>query len=86
MEDLGSFYHDVLESFTVEITDKVFLHIQNNPELMQRYRSLVNANSLNGVNSGLGRAVKEFFALENEGRENRPRSILIDSYEKHSKP
>ncbi len=45
MEDLDSFYHDVLESFTVEITDKVFLHIQSNPELMQRYRSLVNANS-----------------------------------------
>ena len=85
MKDLDVFYHEVLQSFTAEITDKVFLHIQNDPELMKRYRTLVNEKSLNQVNSGLGKAVKAYFALENTGREHVPQSILIDSYETHAK-
>ena len=85
MKDLDVFYHEVLESFTAEITDKVFLHIQHNPEFMKRYRALVNANSLNHVNSGLGKAVKTGFELENTGREHEPQSILINSYETHAK-
>jgi len=61
---MNEFYQCVLKSFTEEITDKVFLYIQDNPELMKQYRTLVNANSLNQVTSGIGKEIKCFFELK----------------------
>lgn len=71
--------------FMRNITDHVFLNIQNNEELMREYQTRVNENSLHAVNQAIGRKVKEIFQLENDGECNTPKSWLIKDFTFHRK-
>lgn len=81
---MTNFIDEVLNQFAGDITDKVFLMIQNDPKLMEKYLKLINKSDLNTLNAKIGRAVKEKFNLDNIGKCDKQKStLIIDSYERH---
>lgn len=77
------FIKKTLELFTEQITDRLFLFIQEDKDLMNEYREIVCRDGLGEVNKSLGMAVKKHFNLDNNGEESSPKSILISTYTKH---
>jgi len=75
----------VVLEFLRDITDHVFLNIQNNEQLMREYQRQVNENSLKAVNTSIGKKVKEVFDLENDVDCKTPKSWLIQSFMLHKK-
>jgi hypothetical protein len=75
----------VVLDFMRNLTDHVFLNIQNNEELMREYQTQVNENSLMEVNTAIGKKVKELFQLENDGVCSAPKSWLIKDFTFHKK-
>ena len=83
MPNLKDFTKKVLDDFATHITDKVFLLIQNDRELLQEYLHLVEDKKLNTVNAYIGKEVKKRFGLSNiQEREDLPESTLIQSHQK----
>ena len=81
---MNGFIEKVLNRFAGDITDRVFLMIQNDSELMQNYLKLVESKGLSTVNAQIGKAVKIKFNLENSERCKKPKSTLIkNSYKRH---
>lgn len=83
MSAIEDFNKKVINEFIVSITDRVFLMIQENRDLMLEYLRLVSDTSLDDVNKSLGKAVKERLRLENGEIEDNPDSSLIKSYTMH---
>ena len=83
MPTSNDFAKKVTKAFKKEITDQVFLFIQDNPELMKEWRYVVEKESLQQVNLLLGDVVKKEFKLNNGDRCSEPKSILIGSYTEH---
>jgi len=80
--ELSEFNEIVLNSFSAEITDLVFLMIQDDRELMQLYLGVVGEKGKGAVNRSLGKAIKTRYALENlPTRETEPVSSLISSHQ-----
>ena len=80
------FKNQVLSQFTLEITDVVFQYIENDRDLLQEYLRVVGrASDIDETNKRLGKAVKEWFGLENGDRNHEPKSKLIRSYTEHTK-
>ncbi|MCF7859681.1 MAG: hypothetical protein K9N07_10245 [Candidatus Cloacimonetes bacterium] len=65
------------------ITDLVFLEIQNDAALLLDYNNLGVGHTRNAVNSAIGFSVKKVWNLENIRRVKKPQSTLIGSYMKH---
>jgi hypothetical protein len=53
-----------------QITDEVFLLIQNNRSFMREYLRLVEEDDLNAVNMRIGKQVKETYNLTNAQNRN----------------
>jgi hypothetical protein len=71
---------------SMDITDRVFLMIQGNPQLRREYDDLIaSGTSKHGLNARLGKRIREHFCLQNIGRCHNPKSCLIKSYERHTK-
>ncbi|MBU2492345.1 MAG: hypothetical protein KJ571_06930 [Bacteroidetes bacterium] len=83
---ITAFAEKVLDKFSNEITDQVFLMIENNKELLQNYLEIVSNEGLDNVNQTLGKKVKEYFKLENLEENQNPKSKLIKSYTVHKGP
>ncbi|MHB9142991.1 MAG: hypothetical protein ACYC25_14050 [Paludibacter sp.] len=77
------FAQKVTDKFNEELTDLIFLYIENDAELMHDYLRLISDKDLDTVNKALGRKIKEKFGVENLERSNNPKSKLIQSYTKH---
>ena len=75
----------IVRDFIRDITDHVFMNIQNNEVLMREYQTRVNENSLQTVNQAIGLKVKEILDLQNVDVCSEPRSWLIKDYTRHSK-
>lgn len=75
----------IVKDFMGNITDHVFLNIQNNEVLMREYQTQVHQHSLQSVNTAIGKKVKEIFELQDNDKSNQPISWLIKSYMKHTK-
>ena len=85
---MRNFIESVLNQFADNITDNVFLMIQNDPVLMREYLNLLNSSNqnhvdLNTLNSNIGREIKIRFSLDNTGICDNPSSTLIQTYERH---
>lgn len=79
---IKKFADEVLNKFSKEITDQVFLSIQNNRELMHEYLRLISKNSIDTVNQQIGKAVKSRYKLSNaDSRQDDPKSTLIKSHQ-----
>ena len=74
----------LIKRFVRDITDYVFLSIQNDDELMREYHTNVNRHGLQDVNMAIGKKIETLLNLENdEGRNDKPKSKLIKSYTYH---
>ena len=82
---LDDFFNDVFKEFNKDITDRIFLMIQNDPKLMKDYLKLIEDNEIgrDNLNTSLGKAIKENYDLDNLDENNEPISTLIKSYTKH---
>jgi len=66
-----------------QITNEIFMIIQNNRELMYEYLRAVEANGLDSVNQIIGREVKTAYQLTNiDDREDNPSCTLVQSHQK----
>ena len=93
MEEIEILVQEILSSYgepwPEDITDCVFLAIEENPEWLDLYWRIVrelDAQEKNGqqiVNQYIGRCVRQLTTGRNLGRSYSPRSSLIQSYEKH---
>lgn len=81
--ELKNFKELVVEKFCATITDKVFLMIQNDRELMRDYLDIISQNnSVANVNGQIAKEIKKRFNLENKDLRNcNPESFLIQSHE-----
>ena len=95
MEELEVVVQEILRSYEdkdqwpTDITDRVFLAIEGNPERLGLYQRVVGELGVQGkngqqvVNQYIGKRVKQLTTRENHGRCDSPRSSLIKSFEKH---
>jgi hypothetical protein len=88
MEMVNSFSDKVLARFADNITDRVFLMIQTDRELMQEYLALIDRKNTSGVDHDtlrrqLGKAIKDKFNLDNLDECKKPESFLIGKYTRH---
>jgi hypothetical protein len=82
-DNFEKFKIKVLKRFSKEITDQVFLMIENDRGLFQEYLRLVSELTLDTVNQTIGRFVKERYKLKNAAREYKPKSKLIKSHQEY---
>ena len=65
MSELDNFKDKVINIFSEQLTDKVFLMIQNNRELMREYLAVIEkSKSLAYVNSEIAKEVKKRYKLK----------------------
>jgi len=84
MSSRNAYIDKVVKKFTDEITDCVFLMIQNDGTLKQEYEGLTRKDvEKHALNCQLGKRIREAFQLSNAGRCGQPKSTLISSYERH---
>jgi hypothetical protein len=82
LANIDIFVKKVIDQKNKQITDEVFLQIQNDHIFMQEYLRLVETDTLDVVNMRIGKQVKEAYKLENAlDRNNEPTSTLIQSYQ-----
>ena len=80
-EQLGK---KLLNQFTRQITDAVFLFLENEPALYQEYQEVLKESSQSSVNSVLGKMITEAYGLDNLNKETHPKSQLLKKYTRHS--
>jgi|GEM_PF-453686 len=84
---MKQFMDTVLNKFTEDITDKIFLMIQNDHDLMAEYLDLLDKHKdnidLKTLNSNIGKYIKESFSLDNLSESTEPKSTLIRTFTKH---
>ncbi len=74
---------EAIAKFNKKITNEVFLTIQNDRDLMQKYLRVVETKGLNVTNQIIGKVIKARYHLENiEDREYNPSCTLIQSHQK----
>lgn len=79
---INDFVDEVISIKNRTITDDIFLLIQNNKTLMQRYLRLVEENTLDIVNRQIGKRIKKQYNLSNDiNRNDSPKSTLISSHQ-----
>lgn len=86
MDKIEEIAEGALQVIVENITDHVFLLIQEDRVLMQQYIEQVIASDKDTVNRKIGKYIKNRLNLTNIGREEVPESSLIASYEKHGLP
>lgn len=88
----ADFVNLVIKEFTLNITDNVFLYVQNDEELRDLYLDAISSSDRKTINSLLGKAIANRFEVDNvmdeEGKivKGEPISFLIKTkYTKHEK-
>jgi hypothetical protein len=82
--NIDAFVKKVIAHKNKEITDEVFLLIQNDRKFMREYLRLVETDGLDAVNKRIGRQIKEEYNLQNAAdRNSEPISTLIESFQEH---
>lgn len=83
MTNLNDFKTKVVDQFCETITDRIFLMIQNDRDLMQEYLSIIEkGKSRANINSQIAKEIKKRFKLDNQNIKNKePESSLIVSHE-----
>ena len=81
MISLKEFEKNVIDKFTETITDRTFIMIEQEKELLQEYLDLLGKHPRKTVNSSLAKAIKKRFDLKNKIPNNKePKSLLIKSF------
>ncbi|MGM0421449.1 MAG: hypothetical protein ACQEQG_10755 [Bacillota bacterium] len=82
-EDMERFFEDIFKKFNKDISDRIFLMIQNDRELMEKYLDLVSGSDQETVNQEIVEAINARYELEYKGKNYEPESTLIKYYEEH---
>jgi len=81
--NLNEYVEQVVDGFIREITDNVFLFIEQDKERMKEYMTNINRFEVDTVNKAIGLKIKERLSLENDGENKSPKSRLIKVYTYH---
>ena len=65
------------------VTENFFVHVQNNPTGLIRYKALANKYGTYSLNTSIGYLIRNLYALPNSGRRKATRTTLIKSFESH---
>lgn len=65
---------------TPDIVDRVFIHIENNDEILKIYENLCIEYTNKTINSEISKFIKNNKNLKNIGKCTTPQSRLIESY------
>ena len=79
----NEYAEQVVNDFITDITDYIFLSIEQDDEKMRNFMTNVNRFNLDTVNKAIGLKIKERLNLENDGENQKPKSRLIKSYTRH---
>jgi hypothetical protein len=90
---MENFIEDVINEFKENITDKVFLMIQNDKKLFHRWLRLIETTKGGrlSVNTSIAKQVKTEFGLDDKTikdkkkRNTEPKSVLIKSFQEFEK-
>lgn len=85
MMTLNEIADEAIRKMNINMTDQIFLIIQNDRDLIQEYLRAVESEGLDKVNRTIGKKVKDFYGFENGDEDNRPMSKLIKTYTTHFK-
>jgi len=80
---VNEYAENIIDNFILNITDYVFLSIEQDDIIMREYMTNVNRYGLDAVNMAIGLKIKEQLSLENDCENNNPKSRLIKSYTCH---
>jgi len=83
MMNVNQYAEKVVNDFITDITDYVFLAIENDDAAMREYMSKVNEFGLTQVNTTIGKKVREILKLENIDESDNPKSRIIQTYTRH---
>jgi spore maturation protein SpmA len=75
----------IVDRFIKEITDHLFLSIEQDDDRMREYMTNVNRYGLDTLNMAIGLKIKERLSLDNGEENKNPKSRLIKSYTYHMK-
>lgn len=74
---------EAIRRMNKKITNEIFLIIQNDRELMNKYLRAIEKDGLDSVNQTIGKKVKASYGLVNiNDREDNPSCTLIQSHQK----
>jgi hypothetical protein len=82
---MNEYVEQVVDRFITDITDHLFLSIEQDDVLMREYILNVDRYKLDDLNRAIGKKIKEKLSLENGEVNNKPKSRLIQSYTRHMK-
>lgn len=80
---INEYAEQVVNNFITDITDNVFLFIEQNESLRRDYESKVKLYGKNAVNTAIGKKVKKLLALKNTDKNKNPKGSSIKSYTRH---
>ncbi len=79
---IDQFTELVFNKFNSQITDEIFLFIENDPDLLKEYQSLLQINQSSVLNSNIAKKIKAKYGFDNKSLKNKkPKSSLIKSFE-----
>jgi hypothetical protein len=81
--NINEYVETLIKNFIRDITDHVFISIQSDEKLMCDYLTNVNRYGLNKLNEAIGMKIKTLLDLDDDGRNNKPKSHLIKIYTYH---
>jgi len=73
---------EAISRLNKRITDEIFLIIQNDKDLTYEYLRAVEKDGLDIVNQTIGKKVMSGYKLVKDGREENPKSTLIQSHQR----
>jgi len=82
---VSEYANQIVEKFIENITDNVFLFIEQNKDLKLEYDSNVKLYGKNAVNTSIGKNVKKLLSLGNTNKNKNPKGTSIKSYTRHKR-
>ena len=70
----------IVGEFIREITDNLFLYIEQDDERKREYMTNINRFGVQSINMALGAEIGEVLHLEGDGTNTNPKSSLIKNY------
>tara|TARA_R110001592_G_scaffold2598_2_gene15031 strand:- start:325 stop:579 length:255 start_codon:yes stop_codon:yes gene_type:complete len=83
--EIKNFTQKVLKKFNKQITDEIFLFIQNDRELLHDYLLLLNNHTLDTLNVNIAKQIKDNYGFESGAICKDPKSKLIQSFTEFEK-
>jgi len=81
--NVNEYAETLVKNFVRDITDHLFLSIQNDEALIRDYLTNVNRYGLDTLNMAIGEKIKTLLDLDDDGMNDKPKSHLIKAFTYH---